>query len=320
MLTTATAIVIIFFLVLGSCEAADDANPFLKNRVCDAHGGEERAQAYKPSAPEKAIVCEESSPSAELHPHKVAHWSFWRSNYKDLIPILLRGTVYACSGRAKKINESDAILEVWQPRPDGTYSSIRPGVEEGDCRALVPMVTTKHNNNDNENGTMMDNIIGKVKFETFAPGSIGMLNGLVPSSSRDYPPYKPGSIHMFLNIAGYQPLLTHLSLNVLDDWIPKKTSRGRFKLSNGKTNLNNDDTVTNGMKIQSVTPILRNGYELSIEVELNFFLAENDEEKKGIKDIFCSHSRQRGRWSWILSFFNEPISVCFAAYLDFFAL
>mmetsp|Transcript_21656 Transcript_21656/g.35440 ORF Transcript_21656/g.35440 Transcript_21656/m.35440 type:complete len:336 (+) Transcript_21656:103-1110(+) len=320
-------------LVMGetSDNTADSGNLPAHQKVCDSRflpnggdtslyvGGEATAQAYKPNAPIKTSVCDESS-SSEYNVHKVAHWSFWRSDYKDSVPIFIKGNLLSChSGDAAAAIGNEATLEVWQPRPNGTYSSIRPGIEEGDCRASVPITTTTKYYSDNDSNIATDDInrIGTVEFETFAPGSIGILNGLVPSSSRDYLPYKPGAIHMFLNVEGYHPFLRELSLSELNDWIPAKISKGRFKLSGGKSFSSNSD----GIEILSVTPKSRPGYELAIEVEINLFLVGNDKEAHGtIGDIFCSHNLQRGRLNWIPLFFKEPISVCSAAYMDFFAL
>ena len=284
------------------------------------HGGGETAQAYKSNAPVTNSVCDETSFDDKIR-HKVAHRSFWRSDYKDLVPISIRGNLYSCNGAvATAARNEDALVEVWQPRPDGTFSSIRPGVDEGDCRASVPIIllsSTTNNksvNNETDVNTDTDNKIGTVEFETFAPGSIGILNGLVPSSSRDYPPYKPGSIHMFFNIAGYQPLVVQLRTSELNDWIPKRISNGRFKSPSFRKAGSN----RNGIEIQSVTPTIQHGYEMAIEVEVNFFLVENDMDTKGsMEEIFCS---RKGVWNWIPSFFKEPVSICYASYLDFFAL
>jgi len=314
-------------LAIGT-DDADNHHP-ANQKICDSRfvpskvdtslfvGGEATAQAYKPNAPVKTHVCEESSSNGNNQLHKAAHWSFWRSDYKDNVPIFIKANLFSCNGGAAATRENEEVtMEVWQPRPDGTYSSIRPGIEEGDCRASVQIATTTANNEDD---SLIDtNRIGTVEFETFAPGSIGILNGLVPPSSRDYPPYKPGAIHMFLNIDGYHPLLTQLSMSELNDWIPYKISKGRFKLANGKKSFNNKDS---GIEIQSVTPTSRSGYNLAIEVEVNFFLVGNGKETNDtIEDIFCSHSLHRGRLSWIPSFFKEPISVCSAAHMDFYAL
>ena len=290
---------------------------FLPNRVDNSLyvGGEATAQAYKPDAPLKTSVCDESS-SSDYNVHKVAHWSFWRSDSKDLVPIFIKGNLLSChNGSGAAVIKNEATLEVWQPRPNGTYSSIRQGIEEGDCRASVPITMTTGNSDSNIIDTDNNNRIGTVEFETFAPGSIGILNGLVPSSSRDYPPYKPGAIHMFLNVEGYEPLLIELRMSELNDWIPAKINKGRFKLSGGKSFSNNSD----GIEILSVTPKSRPGYELAIEVEINLFLVVVGNDKE-TQDIFCSHNLQRGRLNRIPSFFKEPISVCSAAYMDFFAL
>ena len=310
---------LVFFVVGGT--TADDTS----NHSCDNNGlvpssvdnalfvGGATAQAYKPNAPMKTSVCDESSPRDNNIVHKVAHWSFWRSEYKDLVPIFIKGNILSCNDSVMAIKESEITMEVWQPRPDGTYSSIRPGIEEGDCRASVPITLTESNSSDEIDTDT--NRIGTVEFETFVPGSIGLLNGLVPSSSRDYPPYKPGNIHMFLNMEGYQPSLIELSMNELNNFIPKKMSKGRFKLSGAKSANKND-----GIEILSVTPKSRPGYEMAIEVELNLYLLGNDTKTQDITNIFCSHKLLQGGLSRIQSFFKEPISVCSAAYMDFFAL
>lgn len=334
MMVASTFLCSLFLLVVmgeGTDNSSDSGNLPAHQKICDSRFlpnkvdnslyvvGEATAQAYKPNAPIKTIICDASS-SRDYNVHKVAHWSFWRSDYNDLVPIFIKGNLLSCNsgGDAAAVIENDATLEVWQPRPNGTYSSIRPGVEDGDCRASVPITTTTKYSDDDRNIDNDDNNrIGTVEFETFAPGSIGILNGLVPSSSRDYLPYKPGAIHMFLNVEGYQPFLIELRMSELNDWIPANISKGRFKLSGGKSSSNNGGSI----EILSVTPKSRPGYELAIEVEINLFLVGKDKETHDtMGDIFCSHNLQRGRLNWIPSFFKEPISVCSAAYMDFFAL
>ncbi|KAL7450640.1 hypothetical protein ACHAWC_002522, partial [Mediolabrus comicus] len=315
------------------------------------------AQAYKPNAPIKTSVCEESNDgSSGGGPHKLAHWSFWRSNYKDLIPISFTGNIYSCNSSGdndvmKPITttssneDSVVVMEVWQPRPDGTYSSIRPGVEEGDCRASVPITIytqqqRQHDDEDeNENNNNIDGSVGRigtVKFDTFMPGSTGILNGLVPSSSsssNDYPPYKSGSIHLFLNIQGFSPLVVSLDMNELESWFPKRhVGKKRFQLSGDSNKKKKKKDGNNGMEIQSVTPRTTKSqsfgkYNLAIDLEVNFFLTkssnnhddnemENDED---LKSIFCSHTNPKKKKSLlfgrIISFFKEPISVCSHAYL-----
>jgi hypothetical protein len=80
-----------------------------------------------------------------------------------------------------------------------------------------------------------------------------------------------------------------------------------------------------------VKPISRAGYDLALEVEVDLFVvptattahkAENIvmEEKRSLNDIFCTSSGGYFGWSWISSFFKEPIAICFPSLLDFFAL
>jgi hypothetical protein len=344
------------------CPNTEEADNVVENTI--------DAQAYKPNAPIKTSVCEESNGNNSGGPHKLAHWSFWRSNYKDLIPISFTGNIYSCNSSGdndvmKPITttssneDSEVVMEVWQPRPDGTYSSIRPGVEEGDCRASVPVTIftqqrRQHDDEDeNENSNNIDDSVGRigtVKFDTFIPGSTGILNGLVPpssssSSSYDYPPYKSGSIHLFLNIQGFSPLVVSLDMNELESWFPKRhVGKKRFQLSGGGSN-KKKKVGNNGMEIQSVTPRTTKSrsfgkYNLAIDLEVNFFLTkssnnhdDNEREKKEgvaagggdasttLKDIFCSQKKKKSLFfGRIISFFKEPISVCSPAYLDFFAL
>lgn len=75
---------------------------------------------------------------------------------------------------------------MWQTRPDGTYSSLRPDTEEGDCHASVPI--QQNNVNTNE----FSNNLGHVQFTTLAPGSPGLLNGLIPDGSRIIHPIQQG--------------------------------------------------------------------------------------------------------------------------------
>ena len=193
----------------------------------------------------------------------------------------------------------------------------------------------------------MDNhSIGTVKFDTFIPGSTGILNGLVPpSSSYDYPPYKSGSIHLFLNIQGFSPLVVEINMNELESWFPKRhVGKKRFHLSSGSNKKKKKNDGNNGMEIQYVTPKTLSTksrssgkYNLAIDLEVNFFLTKSsnnhdDNEMEGVaaaegddsatlQDIFCSKKKKKSLlFGRIISFFKEPISVCSPAYLDFFAL
>lgn len=293
------------------------------------------AQAYKPNAPVKSSVCEVTQinsgngDDSNQPQHTVAHRAYWRSKYDDVVPLIVHGNIYSCgspSSPQPTSPSSDALLlEVWQARPDGTFSSLRPGIEVGECRASVP-VDTKTTN------TGFSNIIGQVQFETLAPGSPGILGGLMPDSSRDYPPYGPGVIHMYLNVEGYYPVLGQLNIHELEDWMLQKDSEGRFRFKGfdirpHAARKSTKSVVHHGIEIQSVQKVSRPGYNSALEVNVDLYLVPNSganevgnnasAKKKSLSDVFCSSQRH---FSWISSFFKEPIAICFPSLLDFFPL
>lgn len=322
------------------------------------------AQAYKPNAPLKDEVCRlppvhsnnnnnGTSDSGEQGgesylPYRLARFPFWRTTYhrvEDLVPIRIRGNIYSCDNSADIVStftndeslggqdENASVLEVWQPRPDGTYSSIRPGVQDGECRASIPITPSSSESDINS----FSNLIGYVDFETLAPGSPGMLGGLLPSSSStipsgearsgEFPPYAPGLIHFLLNIEGYFPILAQLDMRDLSKHVASggKEKRFRFKGSDVRphyhaTTSGKEDGSRGGMEIQSVVQSsTRPGYDLALEVEVDFYLASTAEiETHRASSTFCSSLR--GYVGWIPSFFKEPIAVCFPSLLDFFAL
>jgi hypothetical protein len=66
-------------------------------------------------------------------------------------------------------NQHNLTLEIWQARPDGTYSSLTG--DDYDCRArIVP------NSLDASSSVLID---------TFAPGSTGCLGGLGPKGKSE---------------------------------------------------------------------------------------------------------------------------------------
>ncbi|KAL7482392.1 hypothetical protein ACHAW6_008058 [Cyclotella cf. meneghiniana] len=293
------------------------------------------AQAYKPNAPVKRQVCEASTNGRVQH--KVARNPIWRTNYRESIPITIRGSIYACIS-----NENDSIpmnhderqrnarIEVWQPRPDGTYSSLRNGVQDGDCRATLSITT--------DSITLNNFQLGHVVIETLAPGSAGILGGLGPSPSSfwfgEYPPYSPGRIHFLVNVPGYYPLLAELSMNTVGKMLSNNARRGtvardigdRYRFFGGDWRPHdaivhdNNGAVFGGMELQSAT------IDETLLVEIAFFLVpilsgngsgeEMRDKRLRPRDVFCSS----GFFGWIPSFFKEPISVCFSSLLDFFAL
>jgi protocatechuate 3,4-dioxygenase beta subunit len=267
------------------------------------------AQAYKPNAPTKNRVCEAKSNSV----NKVARNFLWRSNRPEAIPISIRGNIYTCSHN--NLSTRNLVVEVWQPRPDGTYSSLREGVQEGDCRAVLPLIDTDPSESPN-------NFLGRLEIETLSPGSPGLFGGIVPSAAamlfHDIPPFGPGVIHFMINADGQYPLLAQISMSEISHMV--SISKGLFfgqDLRPHARSSGND--LFGGVEVQSAS--LENS---TLEIEVDFFLAPmpsymvvHQEDTAAMlyrKDIFCSSD------SGISSFFKEPISVCVPSLLDYFEL
>ncbi|KAL3817618.1 hypothetical protein ACHAXA_006507 [Cyclostephanos tholiformis] len=337
------------------------------------------AQAYKPHSPTKTSVCHTNDPGTNDNESvgvggggdgvwRVANWPFWRSEY-DAVPLVVIGDIYGCvevayppsastttstpsSTSSSQVardyvdDDDDSIIsmEVWQPRPDGTYSSLRPGVEEGECRARIPVevISTADDvvamKEDGESSSY-SNIIGHFRYETLVPGSTGLLGGLVPrGGGLDYPPYGPGGVHMYLDVRGYRPLLDSIDTSDLYDWLlPPRNDvpgRDRFRFvgwdmrphaakTSGNAKPSNDaGDCGGGIEIRSLTKVSRHGYDLALEVKVDVFVV-HDAMGDGLvtidpTDVFCS--TRRGFLGRIRSFFKEPIAICFPSLLDFFSL
>ncbi|KAL3781823.1 hypothetical protein HJC23_011132 [Cyclotella cryptica] len=294
------------------------------------------AQAYKPNAPVKRQVCEASTGGRVKN--KVARNPIWRTTYRESVPIIIRGSIYSCgSNKSDSMSMShegrlrNAFMEVWQPRPDGTYSSLRNGIQDGDCRATVLITTDSITSSNFE--------LGHFVIETLSPGSTGVFGGLVPSPSSflfgEYPPYSPGKIHFFISVPGYYPLLAELGMNDVGKILSSDAHGGsiardigsRFRFfggdwrPHGSVVDNDENAIGGGMELQSATI---DGSLL--EVEIDFFLVPMSygegirngmtDKRLRLRDIFCSP----GYFGWMPSFFKEPISVCFSSLLDYFAL
>jgi len=287
------------------------------------------AQTYKPNTPIKSTVCEvDDSDDSIQSTYNVAYWSFWRSSYNAAPKMIVTTNIYSCdpsisslsfSASNEEEEEEEGVnglisMEVWQPRADGTYSSLRPGIEEGDCRASVPI---QQNNNYNE----FSNILGHVQFTTLAPGSPGLLNGLIPHGSRDYPPYSNGNIQIYLNLDGYYPWLGQLSMIELDDILKNRSVVGRrphdAKYINDKSS-SSGNGGGGGIDIKSVTQVSESLMQVEIDIFIEKRKSEEITSSQDSSDIFCS---SRGLFNWITSsFFKEPIAICFPSLLDFFQL
>jgi hypothetical protein len=260
------------------------------------------AQAYKPNAPIKNDVCESERMNDR---NRVARNLLWRSN-RELIPISIRGNIYTCVDHA--VIRNNVTMEVWQSRPDGSYSSLRYGVEDGDCRATVLV--------DADSSKESINFLGRVRFATLSPGSPGIFGGLAPSLSGELPPFGPGTMHFLIHADKHYPLLAQLSMKdvnkVLDginffgpDLRPHVAAVSEY-------------SGFGGMEIQLATAI-----DSKLEVELNFFLAPIPDNEisiaaENMKNTFCSSDVSY--LASVSDFFKEPISVCFPSLLDYLAL
>ncbi len=133
------------------------------------------AQAYKPNSPESTSLCFQPRRRS-----KVATWPYSRSRS---LPVNLKLVVrlWSCpylDGNSQNCrnmlgdsysNQHNLTLEIWQARPDGTYSSLTG--DDYDCRArIVP------NSLDASSSVLID---------TFAPGSTGCLGGLGPKGKSE---------------------------------------------------------------------------------------------------------------------------------------
>jgi hypothetical protein len=185
-------------------------------------------------------------------------------------------------------------VEVWQARPDGTYSSLRVGQQEGDCRASMSLST------DDDDDSF-------IVFETFAPGSTGSLGGLGPSKI-EFTPFGPPVIHFLATASKHAPtlidfpvLLDRKTLNARSFYWPDWRGQAWVKQS-GKDP---------AYKITSWKGDQKNN---QVEIELDIFLQVQDDSTGSL--AMCP-SLIYGLPS---SFFLEPITECAPSMLNFFAL
>lgn len=296
-------------MLAGTCDTEDGAtckNPasFTK-KICGidqnlcqqagksslySHGGS--AQAYVPNAPVKNAVCESSDTK-----HKVATWPFSRKSRSSAPKLVVRANLWSCSPSSEEkgcccetlAESTSAKAEVWQTRPNGTYSSLQQ--RNGDCRATI----------------MPDG--GQMEYTTMAPGSTGALGGLGPSGW-DVAPYGQPVVHMLLTADNHEPLLIHVPIVPTAKTLEERSFwGGDFRGHAGKKK-----SSTDAFKVTSWTVV----GEAEIHVEIDIFMARGDEsvEKRSIEKDLCP-SFLYGTPS---SFFVEPIAVCAPSLLNFFPL
>lgn len=260
------------------------------------HGG--TAQAYKPNQPEKSVVCGGDYGSS---PHRVASSSYYRSTRKTPPKIVLNVHLWNCGNfedsccRQLIKADSGTMVEVWQARPTGTYSSIRPGQEDGDCRAVQIV---------NETNLRQ----GKMSFDTYAPGSTGSLGGLGPSGW-DTPPYGMPVIHAYISGPNHQSTLINVPLLMAKNTLKRSNFSGRDWRGAAWTQ------HVQASKPFSVSSWVEDTNKNTIEIVVDVQLYAK-QGKSSNREALCQ-SRVYGLPS---SFFVEPIAVCGKSLTDFFAL
>lgn len=275
------------------------------------HGG--TAQAYKSSdVPFKTTICDPRIYSSEDSAYRVASWPFSRSKqgFSAAPTVRLSVNLWSCSRDLKdspgsydstecccqplssslKKTERSAMVEIWQARPDGTYPSLRRGIESGDCRARASV-------------TDDDSLI----FETVGPGSVGSLGGLGPSI--DLPPFGPAVIHVLVTADGHFPTLLDIPMQMAKRKKSNTIEERSFYWSDLRGPAWVKHKPAPAEQPYSVASWKQNADR--IEIGLDIYLEENNETPDDVA-IFCP--------SWRYSFFLEPISLCFPSLLDFFQL
>jgi hypothetical protein len=261
------------------------------------------AQAYKADTPSKSTVCDSEDYASSGY--KVATWPYSRSSRGNAPRITLKTNLWSCQDASKSAAENsccckpmaqekgdaNAMVEVWQTRPDGTYSSLRKGQQDGDCRARL---------------SLGDSTTSSLVFETVAPGSTGSLGGLGPSKF-DFMPYGPPSIHFLVTSPGHAATL--IDVPVLLD--PKTLEPLSFRWSDWRGSAWTKYSEQNPpYKIVSWKGDAKNSL---IEIELDIFLEASATNESPLLCRSWFHSSPS-------SFFLEPISECSTSMLDFFAL
>jgi len=186
-------------------------------------------------------------------------------------------------------------VEAWQTRPDGTYSSLRQGHEEGDCRARATVDPQR----------------SKVTLTTVAPGSHGSLGGLVPSPLFDWSPYGPPSLHLLVSSPGLTAVSILVDIPMLIN--SETLEREEFSFS--------DYRGASWMKQSAATPPVKisswsaQPKENKIDISMDAFISAQPGSNRTV-DAFCK-SMMYGLPS---SFFLEPLAMCSKSVLDFFPL
>lgn len=291
------------------------------------------AQAYRPGSSMSSVVCDPDV--AKATKYKASSWPFTRRTTKrgSAPTIHIQLTIWTCYSTNERSSESggcschplqihDSVnhdglrVEVWQTRPDGTYSTLRTksaaysSFSDDECRANVPV----------EPGAA----IATASFSTVAPGSTGIMGGLGPWNWESYPYGRP-VIHMLLTSPSHYPLLLDVPILFRHKTLEqRKFSLMSMDWSGHAWSVPTPPEDILPYNITSWTPdVNKNHIDIGIDIYL-----QNKQSSKTQKDAMSSSTLSAADLfcpSSIISFspssfFVEPIAVCRRHLLDFFPL
>ena len=291
------------------CDASCPADLLGASATGGIYSGGASAQTYLAGAPIKTTICDIDDDSKQKTKYRVARWSLSRRSYPSPPVVKIEGRIHSCdvgattepntcaSNPADSGNSGPTTVEAWQARPDGTYSSLRSGVEEGECRSTIDVT---HD--------------GSFHVETLAPGSVGMFSGIGPRGV-DLPPYGPPVINFFIQSQGHNPLLVNIPVSAKSFYGPD--IRGPVVVGSGSGKSGDASAQISSWNVED------NG-EISLSIDFFLTVRSSDgtssagDDSMSLSHIFCNSN------SWFpgtpKSFFVEPIAVCAPSALDFFEL
>lgn len=267
------------------------------------------AQAYKPNAPLKHTVCDPETYNNEYS--KVASWPYTRS---WRTPTLMQWKLHLQSCRNNHINQQccchplkypssnssssihhsttnhhhGIMVDVWQTRPDGSYSSLRPNVDEGDCRARLSS--------------------SDLSWTSVLPGSTGALQGLGPW---DLPPYGPPVVHLLVTAPGHQQLLVDIPVLVSS----RTKERQDFSWTDWRGSAWVQSVASNQLAYELTQWTVVDAAVVQVDATLYLVAGQLDDDDDPASSLCPSlvHGHPQ-------AFFREPLAVCARPLLDWFAL
>jgi hypothetical protein len=262
-----------------------------------------------------------SSSSSPLSKTKSSPFSYFSKSKKEDI----QQSITTCCCQQYK-DENDIEIDIWQTRPDGTYTSLKSATTnhdiKGECRARG--IITKGEN-------------PSITFTTLAPGSAGALNGLGPNKY-DMMPYGPPVMHILIQSKSYSTTLLDIPIlinfNTLQPisfygsdfrgpaWVqPKSHSSKKLQPSKQPYNITvwKPFIEQNHIEMELDLYIPRNIHHHNITTTTTTSIPSKKSKsipKQLLNQILCPSYL----YGLPTSFFLEPIAVCAPSILDFFDL